>query len=255
MSPLNRIISSAVCLAATVLAAPTAQNPSSSVAQPRWKECEVGTWYTKCGDIDGCFDYDPCSEGLKDESTAPACPTDLIKEDGLRVLPSSYWNINPNAPNQRYSENNIIHLINDTSRSDGFDFEQVLVFKGIDVSRAKTCKLVWYMDLQPETQFKVDGDGYVQFAQLPGFPVLNEAPSYNFVQQFETEDAPGFTPAMGGWDDKSAYLGKKMKSAEEVPCSEVMAFKAMMDGMNNDGLNQLYMVPSDTIGVAIDYWC
>lgn len=258
MSSINRIFASAVYLTAAVLAAPATQNPSSSssVMQPRWQECEAGTWYSKCGDVDGCFNYDACTTQDGSAPTpAPACPTDDIKEAGLRVMPSSYWSTNPKAPNERYSEKTIIHVVNDTSRSDGFNLEQVLVFEGIDVSRARICKLNWYMDLQPETQFEVEGGGYVKFTLLPGFPVPKEAPSYSFVQQFETEDAASFTPSMGGWDDKSQYLGQTKQSSAVMPCAEVLAFSAKMETFSSGSLDEIYMVPSDTIGMSVDYWC
>lgn len=34
--------------------------PPVAVKPREWQECAPGTWYSKCGAIDGCFDYDPC---------------------------------------------------------------------------------------------------------------------------------------------------------------------------------------------------
>lgn len=261
MSPLNQLITSAVCLAAFALAAPVTQNPSSSssLVQSRWEDCASGTWYYKCGAIDGCFNYDPCTTTTGQQPTTtpaptPACPTDQ-DQPGLRVMPSSYWAINAKLPDQQYDEQSSkLYLLNDTSRPDDPVLEQVLVFEGVDAARAKTCKLTWYLDLQEDTQFEVEGDGYVRFTQLPGFPA-GQVPTYRSAQQFETDDAVSWLPAMGGWDDKAVYLGQKKTSSQEVPCSEVLAFRAEMDSINNAGRNEVDMVPSETVGVSVDYWC
>ncbi|KAK7747825.1 hypothetical protein SLS62_008861 [Diatrype stigma] len=257
MSPLSLSITSAVCLAAFALAAPVTQNlPSSSLVQPRWAECASGTWYYKCGAIDGCFDHDPCETTTEQPTTSPgpACPTDQ-SQSGLRVMPSTYWAINANSPDQQYDEpSSRFYLLNDTSRPEDPVLEQVLIFEGVDVARAKTCKLTWYLDLQEDTQFEVEGDGYVRFTQLPGFPA-GQVPTYSLAQQLETAGAASMLPAMGGWDDKSVYLGQKKTSSQEVPCSEVLAFRAKMDSINNEGRNEVDMVPSETVGVSVDYWC
>ncbi|RYP76630.1 hypothetical protein DL769_003590 [Monosporascus sp. CRB-8-3] len=247
MSSITKIITSVACLSAFALAAPANQKESDLL--PRWEECEAGTWYSKCGDIEGCFNYDPCSAG-----TAPvqACPTDQ-QQPGIRVMSSSYRHINPNAPDQGYDGVDYFYVFNDTSSDDGV-YQQVLIFEGIDASRAKTCRITWYMDLQEETVFEVEGDGYVRFTQLPGFPVSQVSPSFNLAQEFEPEDAVTTMPSMGGWDDKSVYLGQRLNSFHEVPCSEAMAFRAYLDEINNNG-GSVYMEPSDTIGVAVDYWC
>lgn len=245
MSSITKIVISAACLVAPVLAAPA--NQGSSALQPRWQECETGTWYSKCGDIEGCFNYDPCAAPVE----KALCPTD-VKKPGLRVMPSTYWTINPNAPDQGYDAADYFYLLNDTKTDEVY--QQVLIFEGIDASKAKTCKINWYMDLQKETVFEVEGDGYVRFTQLPDFPIKTVSPTFELLQQFLSEDAPTTTPAMGGWDDKAVYLGQKKESATEIPCAEALAFVAKLDEINQNG-GMVYMEPSDTIGVSVDYWC
>ena len=245
MFSLSKIVATSACLAVSALGAPA--NQGSTATPPRWQECEAGTWYYKCGNHDGCFDYDPCVVA----PAGKACPTDL-KKPGLRVLPSTYWTVAPNAPDQGFEATDFFHLLNDTKTNEVY--QQVLVFHGIDASHAKTCKINWYMDLQKETEFEVEGDGYVRFTQLPDFPAEMSSPTFNSLLQFATEDAPTTMPAMGGWDDKSQYLGHKMDSATEIPCAEVMTFIAKLDEINQNG-GLVYMKPSDTIGVSIDYWC
>lgn len=346
MSSIKTIITSAACLAASALAAPAAQHPSSGMLQARWEECrpgtwwytcgaiqgcynydpcigggvqagetaatvaavapaieerweecQPGTWYSACGDIKGCFNYDPCTgpavkpryeecsagtwwytcgeiQGCydydpctgpvsppKEETPAPpsACPTDP-QQPGARILPSHYWAVNPQEPDRVYAEEQVFHIYNDSSSRAGGSTttqEQVLVFEaGAAVAaQAKTCKLNWYMDLQEETGFRVEGDGYVRFSQLPGFSSSEEAPSWNTAQQFASPDAPTYGPAMGGWDDKSQYLGHKMNSDLEVPCADLLAFHAKMDVINQQGLNEVLIEPGHTIGISIDYWC
>lgn len=253
MSFLFKIMAFSAYLAGSVFGAPASRG--STATPPRWQECEAGTWYHKCGKNDGCFNYDPCtlasSETPSETPSEKPCPTDL-EQAGRRVLPSTYWTIDPNAPDQGYDAADYFYLLNNT-KTDKIH-QQVLVFQGIDASRAKTCKINWYMNLQEETVFKVEGDGCVRFTQLPGFPVERASPTFNSLLQFESEDAPTTMPAMGGWDNKSIYLGHKQDSATEVPCAEAMAFLAKLDGINQNG-GMVYMEPSNSIGVSIDYWC
>lgn len=58
MAARNFILSSIGFLAAAS-ALPTASSPNDLHTR-EWQECAPGTWYSKCGAIDGCFDYDPC---------------------------------------------------------------------------------------------------------------------------------------------------------------------------------------------------
>ncbi|RYP66903.1 hypothetical protein DL771_007560 [Monosporascus sp. 5C6A] len=87
-----------------------------------------------------------------------------------------------------------------------------------------------------------------------GFRVSQVSPTFNLAQEFEPADAVTTMPSMGGWDNKSMNLGRRLDSFDGVPCSEAMAFRALLDEANSNG-GSVYMEPSGTIGVAVDYWC
>ncbi|RYP09023.1 hypothetical protein DL764_001519 [Monosporascus ibericus] len=216
---------------------------SFAVAAPRWQECEPGTWYSKCSAIEGCFDHDPCVD--PPVTSAPACPTDPT-EPGIRTLPSAYWPINPDRPDDFYFAVGDFYVYNNSQGA----IQNVLVFEGIDATRAKTCKVGWYVDFKEDTMFEVEGDGYLTITHLDGMSGSDMPPTFNSATAFETEDSMTTMPSLEGWDD----LGSTTSNHVEVPCSEVMMFRAYLDEINNGG-GEIYMQPSDTVGLSVDYWC
>lgn len=228
-------------------------NPSQpKTMQARWEECPTGTWYSSCGDIKGCFDYDPCVNPSQPATpqppptTQPSCSTDPMNP--TRILPTTYWPINPNSPDQAYAAEDAFHIKNDTSAAGVI--QQVLVFEGIDAS-AKKCSVGWYLHMQEDTVFEVEGDGYVRITQLDGL-AREQAPTYSSALAAEKDGAATTMPAMGGWDDKTAYMGMKSGMMQEVVCSDVLAFRAYLDPIN-DG--DVFMEPSDSVGIAVTYNC
>ncbi|RYP50711.1 hypothetical protein DL768_003855 [Monosporascus sp. mg162] len=218
-------------------------NQHASTLNARWQECEPGTWYSKCGAIEGCFDHDPCVD--PPAASAPACPTDP-NEPGVRTLPSAYWPISPETPDDFYFAVDDFHVYNNTQGV----IQNVLVFEGIDVTRAKTCKVGWYVNFKEDTVFEVEGDGYLRITHLDGISGSDMPPTFNSAAAFETEDSMTTMPALGGWDDLRGTTSNHV----EVPCSEVMMFRAYLDEINNGG-GEIYMQPSDTVGLSVDYWC
>ncbi|RYP21860.1 hypothetical protein DL766_007843 [Monosporascus sp. MC13-8B] len=231
MSPIGKIVASAAFLA------------SIAVAAPRWRECERGTWYSKCGDVEGCFDHDPCVD--PPAASTPACPADTTGP-GVRILPSAYWPISPDWPDDTYFAVGDFLVHNNTQGV----VQNVLVFEGIDAARAKTCKVGWYVNPGEDTVFEVEGDGYLRITRLDGMSEADMPPSFNSAAALETEDSTTTMPSLGGWDE----LGRATSNHVEVPCSEVMVFRAYLDEINNGG-GEIYMQPSDTVGLSVDYWC
>lgn len=230
-------------------------NPSQPAEiQTRWEECPTGTWYSVCGSIKGCFDYDPCvnpSEPATPQpqppTTQPACSTDSLNP--TTILPTTLWPINPNSPGQTYAAEDAIHVKNDTSAADGV-VQQVLIFEGVDPN-AKKCRVGWYLHMKEDTVFEVEGDGYVRITQLDGLD-QQRAPTYSSAVAAEKAGAATTMPAMGGWDDKALYMGQSSGMMEEVACSDVLAFRAYLDPIN-DG--EVFMQPSDSIAIAVTYTC
>lgn len=224
-----------------------------STVQARWEECPTGTWYSACGSIKGCFNYDPCVNPSQPPTpqppptTLPACSTD--PKNPTRILPTTYWPINPNSPDQTYAAEGAVHVKNDTSAADGV-VQQVLVFEGVDAG-AKKCSVGWFLKMQEDTVFEVEGDGYVRITQLDGL-ARGQAPTYSSAIAAEKAGAATTMPAMGGWDDKSAYMGMTSGMMQEVACSDVLAFRAYLDPIN-DG--EVYMEPSGSVGIAVAYTC
>lgn len=233
---------------------PCINPPQPSTVQARWEECPTGTWYSACGSIKGCFDYDPCINPSQPPTTPPttqpACSTD--PKNPTRILPTTYWPINPNAPDQTYAAESAVHVKNDTSAAaaDGVVQQQVLVFEGVDAS-AKKCSVGWFLKMQEDTVFEVEGDGYVRITQLEGL-AGKQAPTYSSAIAAEKEGAATTMPAMGGWDDKAAYMGMTSGMMQEVACADVLAFRAYLDPIN-DG--DVFMQPSDSVGIAVTYTC
>ncbi|RYP77055.1 hypothetical protein DL771_001345 [Monosporascus sp. 5C6A] len=216
MSPISKIVTSAAFLA------------SFAVAAPHWQECEPGT----------CVEPPPAA-------SAPACPTDTT-EPGIRILPSGYWPIRPHWPDETSFAVGLFNVYNNT---DGVS-QNVLAFEGIDVARAKTCKVGWYVNFKEDTVFEVEGDGYLRITHLDGMSKSDLPPTFNSATAFETEDSVSTMPSLGGWD----HLGAIQSNYVEVPCSEVMMFRAYLDEINNGG-GEIFMQPSDTVGISVDYWC
>ncbi|RYP73218.1 hypothetical protein DL769_004277 [Monosporascus sp. CRB-8-3] len=267
MSPIGKIVASAAFLASFAVAAPRWQeckpgtwyskcgdiegcfdhdpcvNQHASALNARWQECEPGTWYSKCGAIEGCFDHDPCVD--PPATSVPACPTDP-NEPGIRTLPSAYWPISPDKPDDFYFAVDDFHVYNNTQGV----IQNVLVFQGIDVTQAKTCKVGWYVNFKEDTVFEVEGDGYLRITHLDGMSGSDMPPTFNSATAFETEDSMTTMPSLGGWD----HLRGTTSNHVEVPCSEVMIFRAYLDEINNGG-GEIYMQPSDTVGLSVDYWC
>ncbi|KAG6358936.1 hypothetical protein INS49_012456 [Diaporthe citri] len=233
---------------------PCINPPQSSTVQARWEECPTGTRYSACGGTKGCFNYDPCVNPSQPAppqpppTTLPACSTDPVNPN--RILPTTYWPINPNSPDQTYGAEPAVHVKNDTSAADGVVQQQVLVFEGVDAA-AKKCSVGWFLKMQEDTIFEVEGGGYVRITQLDGL-ARGQAPAYSSAAAAERADAATTMPAMGGWDDKTAYMGMTSGMMQEVACSDVLAFRAYLDPVN-DG--EVYMEPSDSVGIAVTYTC
>jgi hypothetical protein len=250
MYSITKSVAATTCLALLAAAAPASQG--ASALNPRWIPCATGTWYSKCGDIDGCFNYDPCVGGAPPVQEPPveeppSCGSEANQR--VKVMPSSYWPISPNTPDVGYTAVPNFHAFNTTDTVT----EVVLVFEGIDTTRAQTCSIGWYLkNLQEETVFEVDGDGYLRITQLPGHPVPQTPPTYNSALSYETEDSVTTMPALGGWDERPAYLGMSSGGGIELPCSEVMVFRAYLDPVNNGG-GEILFSPSETIGISVDY--
>ncbi|KAK7705302.1 hypothetical protein SLS64_008139 [Diaporthe eres] len=250
---MSSLIRATLCAASLVSLSNAAPANLKSTVQSRWEECPTGTWYSQCGQIAGCFDYDPCinpsqpSTPQPPPTALPTCSTD--PKNPTRILPTTYWPINPNSPDQTYAAEGTVHVRNDTSAADGV-VQQVLIFEGVDAG-AKKCSVGWFLKMQEDTVFEVEGDGYVRITQLDGL-ARGQAPTYSSAIAAEKAGAATTMPAMGGWDDKSAYMGMTSGMMQEVACSDVLAFRAYLDPIN-DG--EVYMEPSDIVGIAVTYTC
>lgn len=245
---MSLIIKAAFCAASLATLSNAAPANIKSAVQSRWEECPTGTWYSQCGDIAGCFNYDPCvNPSQPPPTTQPACSTDL--ENPTRILPTTYWPINPNSKDQSYTAENTVHVMNDTRAADGV-IQQVLIFENVPAS-AKTCSVGWYLTMREDTVFEVEGDGYVRITQLDGLD-QQKAPTFSSAMAAEKAGAATTMPAMGGWDDKTVYMGKSSGMMKEVTCSDVLAFRAYLDPIN-DG--EVVMEPSDSVGIAVTYTC
>lgn len=247
------LIKAALCTAFLATLSNAAPANLKSALQSRWEECPTGTWYSQCGNIAGCFNFDPCVDPSQapttqpPPTTQPACSTDI--ENPTRVLPTIYWPINPNSKDQSYQAEDSVHVKNDTSVADGV-VQQVLVFEGVPTS-AKKCSVGWYLTMQEDTVFEVEGDGYVRITQLDGLD-QQQAPTFSSAIAAEKAGAATTMPAMGGWDDKALFMGKSSGMMHEVACSDVLAFRAYLDPINH---GEVYMEPSDSVGIAVTYTC
>ncbi|KAF4988250.1 hypothetical protein FGRMN_9874 [Fusarium graminum] len=228
--------------------------PANSIRQPLFKECAKGTWYSSCGEIAGCFDYDPCVEPPTSAcasnkpavtqqeapatTTAPALTATSAAATATSAAPSetaSLKTVNPDGIYEIFPEKaeyakgkvNGIHL---AAYDDKSQVEQAIVFKNIPKG-AKDCNFGWRQGPRFSTTFVIHGDdAQADARQLSGFPKDGEDVTYKAVKPFDAAKEIVGGPNFSFWD----VLEESNHSVGQVQCAETLYFIAGLRNPKSD---------------------
>lgn len=200
----------AVGLASIASALPSGATTTYSSLQAR-EECPSGTWFSKCYDIEGCFNYDPCVAGTPE----PTCTSGENTSRGMYAL---------SVRSEDYSERVSYFQVQYTEASQS-ELKMVGVFGGIPAD-AKKCSVWWRGNPEQRKQdfrtFAPAGDNMkAQLVQVDGLDASEGMP-WGVVKN-APELGGAMTVDMGVWKDSTVSWDRPI--GELAQCSEEIKIK------------------------------
>ena len=245
MFSLNTVAAS-LALVASISALPTSNSNPADLQTRKYVDCKVGYWYSKCGNFDGCFNYDPCS------GQTPPPPPASCKPG--RIIAPQFIDLQVHLPDAPMSSTsgNLMALFRDDSVGHRFQ-DQVALFHGIPKD-AKRCSFGWRQNGSPTRTFGVvDENGRINYQAIPTLP---SPVTYNAIKALVPADAPEHSADFTFWDRSARaeeHLGSDLPCSESIylyltPTKDIQHGGVFMQGVS-DGPSELHQ------GIYIDYSC
>jgi hypothetical protein len=209
-------------------------NAKRTTPELQARDCPVNTWYSKCGDISGCFNYDPCNK--------PTCtPGTEGNSTGLSMYVVAPGDADLATPPFPYFQ----------VQSGQADIDAVGIFTGIPAD-ATSCTVYWRQGV--ERVFSVKGSGYVSVEQLEGLNAAQPV-SWTAVEQATNVGRVGGA-AMGNWDAPS-YGAVEHEVGEAMGCAEqlTMLFSVDKAAAGANATDNTYLELDANNGWFIRYTC
>jgi hypothetical protein len=250
---LHRTLTTLLALIASASALPTSTSHTAKLDNRESLECPTGSWYSKCGVIDGCFSYDPCTGQRTPPPPPPPPPASCTSG---RVIAPQLLNLSPLSPDApaSASTSNLMAVLRDHSEEPRFQ-DQVALFRGIPKD-AKTCQIGWRQNGSPAQVFKTFGDGGRLSTKL--IPSLPSPVTYSAVRALVPAEAPETSLDFTNWD---TYTTPEEHNGGNVPCSEsIYVYLTLTDdikkgGVIMQGVSGNEGTPAQQQGLWIDYTC
>ena len=250
----TKALVSAFSLVAIASALPTATT-SSNLEAREYQECEPGTWKSSCGDIHGCFDYDPCVnppssvKARQNPSTEtptmalPSTPTPSVATGRTFQNTTSMYYVTPSSPDAQGPKASRFQVSSGPKIVD-----QVGAFSGIPAG-AKKCTLWWEASDWKDRDFTVIGSGSVSAIQLFQINTTNGV-SWSDVQKarvwgkemgfdFSNWNLPMFNKSTNGGFDvdclESIYIHFGIMQTPDYDVNEFRIVDMRLDSRMVDG--------------------